>query len=61
MAIDPKNVPVETSAATAWASSATGREAIENAIQRAQQTSNLLDEGRKVDFDAIRRPLGMRI
>lgn len=48
-------------AANLWASSAEGQNAIDQAVLRALETTKRLDEARKVDFEAIRRPLGMRV
>lgn len=50
-----------TPSAMAWASSKAGQEAMDRAILRAEETAKTLDAARKVDFDVIRRPLGMRI
>lgn len=61
MLTEPHSASTETPTATPQTSSVTIQEAIDNAILRALQTTTFLDEARKVDFDAIRRPLGMRI
>lgn len=58
----PNESAVDTAnAAVIWASSQQGQEAIDQAVQRALQTSEILDEARKVDFELIHRPLGMRL